>query len=103
MMRSRAARRRRALAKGYEQVLDDAFGPPIAFCARVPVRRDQVLLALPEIDHVIARLRDDEHPPPDVAVQQAHLLLCDGASPMFSGGTPTTLRRRLRVVCEAME
>ena len=96
-------RRRRALAAGYATVLEDAFGPPRALGTRVPVRRDQVLLAYPEIREIIERLRDDRRPPCDAAVRDAERLLCDGASPIYTGGAPGVLRRHLRVICEAAE
>ncbi len=102
-MRSRAQRRRHALATGYATVLDDAFAPPRALGTPVPVRRDQVLLAYPEIRALIARLRDDVDPPCDACVRSAELILCDGASPLFTGGEPGVLRQHLRVICEAMQ
>jgi hypothetical protein len=101
-MRSRAQRRRHALAAGYATVLDDAFGPRRALGTPVPVRRDQVLLAYPEIRALIARLRDDADPPGDACVSSAEVILCDGASPLFTGGQPGALRRHLRAICEAM-
>jgi hypothetical protein len=102
-MRSRAQRRRHALAAGYATVLDDAVGPARALGTPVPVRRDEVLLAYPEIRALIARLRDDVDPPGDACVRGAELILCDGASPMFTGGRPGALRRQLRAIRDAMQ
>ena len=103
LMRSRAHRRRHALAAGYATVLDDAFGPPRVLGTPVPVRRDQVLVAYPEIRALIARLRDDIDPPCDAGVHSAELILCEGASPLFTGGQPGPLRRHLRVIRDAMD
>jgi hypothetical protein len=102
-MRTRVARRRHALAAGYELVLDDAFGPPRALSPRVPVRRDQVLLAYPEIRRLMALLRDDERPLADAVVRGAWTILCDGASPLYTGPRPLSLRRHLRVLCDTVE
>ena len=54
----RIRRRRRMLAQGFEAVLQDAHEPPTRFqSARVPVQRDQVLDAEPDIERLVGRLR----------------------------------------------
>ena len=70
--------------------------------ARVPVQREQVLDAEPDIERLIGRLRG-ERPVGEAGLQLARELLVDGHSPLFERAEPGTLRRRVRVVCEAVE
>ena len=93
---------RHQLARGYALALDDAVHGPPALTARVPVEREQVLVAAPEIERLVALLGDDAHLLPADSVLEARALLTDGAGPMFTEAEPGTLRRRVRMLCEAM-
>jgi hypothetical protein len=96
-------RRRRVLAQGFEAMLQDAHEPPTRFqSARIPVQRDQVLDAEPDIEQLIGRLRG-ERPVDEVGLRLARELLIDRDSPVFERAEPGTLRRRVRVICEAVE
>jgi hypothetical protein len=96
-----ARRRRRLLADGFQGVLDDARRPPRGLTARVDVGRDQVLDAAADIEALAARLRDDR-PVTEDALAQARALLTDGTGPLYTWAEPGTLRRRVRVICEAV-
>jgi hypothetical protein len=96
-------RRRRMLACSFELALEDARRPPHALTPRVDVRRDQVLDAADEIEALVARLRDVDRPVREEALAEARALLRDGDGPVYAWAEPGTLRRRLRVVCEAVE
>jgi hypothetical protein len=98
----KARRRRRTLAQGFEALLDDAHGRGLWYSARVPVERDQVLDAEREIERLIGRLRGARAVRAD-ALRLAHDLLCDRHSPLFEPTAPGSLRRRVRVVCDAVE
>jgi hypothetical protein len=101
MMR-RWDRRRRMLAEGYEAALQDAHDAGGWYSARVPVESDQVLDAEREIERLIGRLRGCR-PVPDEGLRLARDLLCERGSPLFERADSGALRRRVRVVCEAME
>ena len=93
---------RQQLARGYTLALDDAVHGVPALSARVPVEREQVLVAAPEIARLVALLDDAARALPADSVLEARELLTDGAGPMFARTEPGTLRRRVRVLCEAM-
>jgi hypothetical protein len=96
-------RLRRDLAAGYAQALADARTERRdEWSARVPVEREQVLAAAPDIERLIGLLSDTTRVLPAEEVLQAHALLCDGGGPMFTRVEPGTLRRRIRMLCEAM-
>jgi hypothetical protein len=97
-----ARRRRRMLATGFDRVLADARRPPRGLTPRVPVQRDQVLEAATDIERLVALLRVDR-PVSDEALAQARALLCNGTGPLYAWTEPGTVRRRVRVICEAME
>jgi hypothetical protein len=97
-------RRRRLLAQNFEAVLRDAREPRATWLsARVPVQRKQVLAAAEDIQRLIELLRDDDRPLRDDGLALARSLLIDSGSPVFEWTEPGTLRRRVRVVCEAVE
>ena len=96
-------RRRRHIAEAFETVLRDVHDPPGPLCARVAVERVQVLEAEADIERLIERLRDREHPARAAGVLLALDLLSDPAGPLFERAEPGALRRRVRVVCEAVE
>jgi hypothetical protein len=98
----KARRQRRTLAQGFEALLDDAHGRGLWCSARVPVERDQVLDAEREIERLIGRLRGGRAVRAD-ALRLAQDLLCGRHSPLFEPAEPGSLRRRVRVVCEAVE
>jgi hypothetical protein len=93
---------RHQLARGYALALDDALHGPSPLSARVPVEREQVLAAAADIERLVALLDDDARALPADAVIEAHALLTDGTGPMFTWAEPGTLRRRVRMLCEAM-
>jgi hypothetical protein len=98
----KARKRRRILAEGFEAVLDDAHGRGLWYSARVPVEREQVLDAERDIERLIGRLRGGRAVSAE-GMRLAHELLCDRHSPLFEPAEPGSLRRRVRVVCEAVE
>jgi hypothetical protein len=98
-----ARRRRRMVANAFQLVLDDARRPPRGLTARVAVRRDQVLDAAEDIEALVARLRDADHPPSEEGLALASALLRDGSGPLYAWAEPGTLRRRVRVISEAVE
>jgi hypothetical protein len=98
-----AWRRRRLIAGGLQGALDEGRRPPRGLTARVAVQRDQVLEAAADIERLVARLRDVDRPVSDEALAQARALLCDGTSPLYTWAEPGTVRRRVRVICEAVE
>ena len=98
-----ARRRRRMLATGFQRVLEDARRPPRGLGARVPVERDQVVEAAADIERLVGRLRDTDRPVGDDVFADARQLLADGDGPLFTWAEPGTLRRRVRVICEAVE
>ena len=98
-----ALRRRRLLATGFQRALDDGRRPPRGLSSRVAVERDQVLDAAADIERLVASLRDADRPVSDEALAAARALLCDGNSPLYTWAEPGTLRRRVRVICEAVE
>ena len=95
-------RRRRTLAQGFEAVLDDVRHPRGWYSARVPVERDQVLDAEWEIERLIGRLRGGR-PIDDEGLRLARELLVERGSPLFERAERGALRRRVRVICEAVE
>jgi hypothetical protein len=97
-----ARRRQRLLAGACQQVLDDARRPPRGPTARVTVERHQVLAAAWDIELLVARLREDR-PVSEVGLAQLRALLTDADGPLYNWAEPGTLRRRVRVVSEAME
>jgi hypothetical protein len=98
-----ARRRRRMIAGGFQGALDEGRRPPRGLTARVAVQRDQVLDAAADIERLVARLRDVDRPVGDEALAQASALLRDGTGPLYTWAEPGTLRRRVRVICEAVE
>jgi hypothetical protein len=98
-----ALRRRRMLATAFQRALDDARRPPRGLTARVAVERTQVLDAADDLERLIGRLRDADRPVGDEALAAARALLCDGSGPLFAWAEPGSLRRRIRVICEAVE
>jgi hypothetical protein len=95
-------RRRRLVAQGLEAVLDDVRHPDGWYSARVPVEREQVLQAEVDIEWLIGRLRGGR-PISEHGLRMARELLVERDSPLFEQAPPGTLRRRVRVVCEAVE
>jgi hypothetical protein len=91
------------VADAFQLVLDDARRPPRGLTARVPVRRDQVLEAAADIEALVARLRDVDRPVSDDVLAASGALLRDGDGPVYVWAEPGTLRRRVRVLCEAVE
>jgi hypothetical protein len=96
-------RLRRSLARAYESVLRDAIEPDFWITARIPMRRDEVVSARADFELLIARLRDVERPVDPAGFRLAQKLLCEGDGPLYTWAEPCTLRRRVRVILEAME
>jgi hypothetical protein len=95
-------RRRRMLAQGFEAVLEDVRQPRGWYSARIPTERQQVLDAEWDIERLIGRLRG-WRPIDDTGLRMARELLVDRGSPLFEPAEPGSLRRRVRVICEAVE
>jgi hypothetical protein len=98
-----ALRRRRMLAAGFQRALDDGRRRPRGLTPQVAVQRDQVLDAAGDLERLVGCLRDADRPVSDEAFAAARALLCDGTGPLFAWAEPGTLRRRIRVICEAVE
>jgi hypothetical protein len=75
---------------------------PRGLSERVAVQRQQVRDAAWDIEALVARLRDPR-PVNEDGLGQARELLIDGNGPLYAWAEPGTLRRRVRVLCEAME
>jgi hypothetical protein len=99
----RTLRRRRMLATGYQRVLDEALRPQRGLSVQVAVQREQVLDAAADIERLVARLREPDRRVNEEGLTLARTLLCDGDGPLFVWAEPGTLRRRIRVILEAME
>jgi len=79
----RGWRVRHALARGLENAVVEAVGPPRQHGAAIPVQRDAVLAAQHDLLTLAAALRSE--PGPDVrAIAIASVLLSDGAGPLFN-------------------
>jgi hypothetical protein len=66
--------------------------------ARAPVEQAQVLDALPEIDQLVAHLRDERRPVARDALLLAEEILCDADGPLFVPAPRGALRLRVRLV-----
>ena len=73
-----APRRRDVLARSYERAVKDARAP------------------------LAALLRDRDRPVRPEGMRLAEALLCDGDGSLYQWAEPGTLRRRVRVISEAM-
>lgn len=82
-----AIRRRADLARSWERVVTAACRPPLAGPGAVPVCRDRVTAAEPDIRELTARLRA---PLPVSArgVAMARLLLTEGGGPLYNPAAP---------------
>jgi hypothetical protein len=96
-------RHRKTLATSFRHVIEDACAPRSPLTARVPVQRDQVLAARNDLEALIVHLHDLGHPVKPEGMRLAHELLCDGDGPLYQPAEPATLRRRVRLIREAME
>ena len=81
----------------------DAAAPRSPLTARVPVQRDQVLTARADLEALIERLRELDHPAKSEGMRLARELLCDSDGPLYQPAEPAMLRRRVRLIREAME
>jgi len=91
------------LAHGFERLLADARRPPRSLTARIPVQRDQVLAAAPEIERLIDHLHDLARPIDEHVMRAARDLLRDGAGPSVMRAEPGALLRRVRRIVDAVE
>ena len=82
---------RSVLADGIRRVLAEARGTRRLFLAQVPLHRRAVLAAAEQLEELAARLLA---PGPLAArgIAQVRLLLTDGRSPLYFGGTTEDLR-----------
>jgi hypothetical protein len=94
----RLRRRRRDVAEAFDTVLEDVLRPAHAFTARAPLDRTQVVGAQPEIEQLIAHLRDDRRRVDADALILAEELLCDVDGPLFVPSSPGALQGRVRLV-----
>ena len=98
----RSRRRRGQIALAFETVLRDVLRPPRAFTARAPVDPRQVLDAQPEIEQLVARLRDERRRVDGGALLMAEELLCDVHGPLFALSASGALMGRVRLIRIAM-
>lgn len=77
--------------------------PAYAFTARAPVARVQVLDAQPEIEQLIARLRDGRRRVDADGLLLAEEVLCDVNGPLFAPSPAGALLSRVRGVRIALE
>jgi hypothetical protein len=84
-------RHRRLLATSIRHVVDDAQEPPRGLSSRVPLARGEILQERVLLLELASDLcGDDEVSPHGVALVER--LLTDGASPIYRGAGPGTLR-----------
>ena len=86
---------RHKLAAGWETVLRRAAGPCSQVDPRVPLRRSAVLAAQDDIRRMIDLLRAST-PVSARGVAIAHLLLTDGAGPLYDSGATAGLGATVR-------
>jgi hypothetical protein len=88
-------RSRRSLAGSLERIADEAQSPGRrGALAAVPVSAAQVGPAMPLIRQIATELRA-QRPIDARGVARLRLLLCDGSSPFYVSGRPSTLRAAL--------
>jgi hypothetical protein len=95
-------RMRHALARGVQQVLDDARSPKRPSRFRVPVHNAEVMAAADELDELVKRLRG----PGLLAsrgIASVHLLLSDCRSPLYLRGATGELRVTVSRAFEALD
>lgn len=95
-------RRRRALARNWEHLLEMARRPPGPGSARVPPRRDRIAAAEPEVREMMTRLLA----PLPVAAQgvaAVSVLLTDATGPLYNPGNHTPLVTSLRAATERLD
>jgi hypothetical protein len=84
-------RRRRVLASNIRRLVDDAQEPPRGLSSQVPLARGEILKQRVLLLDLASDLcGDDELSPRGVALVER--LLTDGASPIYRGAGPGTLR-----------
>jgi hypothetical protein len=79
----RGWRVRHRLADAVERVVIEAVAPGRERGAAIPVQRDEVLTAQPDLLRLVAALRSEPGPPVR-SIAAVSLLLTDGAGPMFA-------------------
>jgi hypothetical protein len=80
-----------SLADALERLVTEAVAPPTNYGARIPVQREEVLVAQNDLLRLAAALR--AVPGPSVrAAAAAALLVEDGTGPVFSPHPPGTLQ-----------
>lgn len=82
------AKSRGRIAEALEHLLDDA-GELAGVTSRVPVSESAILAARPELEGLAAALRSDDCQVRGVAL--ARLLIIDGGSPLYGGGSELEL------------
>lgn len=95
---------RRGLARSARQILAEAERPPAArpsLGPAVPVCRDRVRAAAPELAELIDRLQF-RGPVPVRGVAQVSVLLGDGSGPLYHRGSQDDLRARLTEAAGAL-
>jgi hypothetical protein len=95
-------RTRRRLASGIDHAIAVATDDHAQFPSPVVVDRAAVREALPQLHEL--RVRIDSDPLPTVrAMARAHLLLTDGAGPLYNRDTAVGLRDTVEVVLSAFD
>ena len=93
---------RRRLARHWEDVVERAADPHHPFDPRLPLPRRRVLAVAPDIHDLAARLRVAA-PVPARGVALAHLLLTDGAGPLYRRGSAAVLQDAIGVACRHLD
>ncbi len=95
-----SARRRQALAEGFERVIRDAHRPARWTCA-APLDRSAVRAAAPLLGALAAGLTDARAAPQGIAL--ADQLLRDPGSPLYAPGDEEALSECARIACNALD
>lgn len=88
-------RKRQALARNWERLLEMAGRPPGPGSARMLLRRDQIAAAGPEVHEMLTRLLAPL-PVSAQGVAAASVLLTDATGPLYNRRNPTALVTLLR-------
>jgi hypothetical protein len=92
---------RRSLAESWERLLGRSTVQVAAVSARLPIQKDELLAAQPEIRRLIALLRAPR-PVSAAGVALASEILTDGAGPVYCPHSATTLDRCLQTALNVL-
>ena len=92
---------RRRVAASLERAIDEAETEPRYFSSKIPVARKAIHESRADLEDVASRLASPDVNPQGVA--KLMLLLTEGTSPLYAGGTTTQLRWKLAEASEGIE